>query len=670
MAKANPFSLVRASDYTNDQINSLWVELGDNVVVSIIEPRSRSSKFILGGKGTGKTHLLRYHSYPVARLRNKKKSGLETLKKINFLGVFLRATSLDSSRFEINADVLGNWQLLFGVYLELRLVEGVLDAFCDIKASTRGEFREKLFIEEISKTLTKERVSHCNTLEELKAWVVEEKREIDDAINNAAFTGEMDVRIPFSLGTLCLNVSRAAEVLNASLVNYPIVYMIDEIENFTEMQQQVVNTLVRYGEGFAAFRITGRLYSIKTLSTLAGGEENREGAEFTTVHLDTILRNYSDFPAFARKFVHKRMASHGILEEGRRKKDIFDVDSRLDQVNSDGYFSSALSEVDFDECSSNIKKDFLRLIESTPEGIELAVDEADRYANRLTSGFPLILQKLNLLVFCKKYSRKNSISGLVEYIREECLKHINGEADKKGYYHVSYGHYSYDLFAQICRESKNLGRIPYAGFDTFLRMSSGNVRNLLIILGRIYSISDFRGVEFIGDAPLKVALQTDGALEAARFMYESDTNFGKRSEQARESITRLAELLRTARFAMSIPEVSPLAVSFSDGDLTPKARVLLESSLNYSFLFEVVDGRPDRNSGKMNRKVQLNPLLSPRWGLPVSRRGDVSLGKEMLNAIFDPDGGKDFDHLLKKMKYKWNNLLPVANKDLSQGELF
>lgn len=69
MEQTNPFALVRASDYTDEQINALWVEIGPTVINAIIEPRSRTSKFILGGKGTGKTHLLRHYAYPVSRLR-------------------------------------------------------------------------------------------------------------------------------------------------------------------------------------------------------------------------------------------------------------------------------------------------------------------------------------------------------------------------------------------------------------------------------------------------------------------------------------------------------------------------------------------------------------------------------------------------------------------------
>ena len=221
-------------------------------------------------------------------------------------------------------------------------------------------------------------------------------------------------------------------------------------------------------------------------------------------------------------------------------------------------------------------------------------------------------------------------------ISEECKVFIQGRL-KTSSYSNAYGHYKNDLFAQVCRESRKT-HVPYAGFNTFISMSSGNPRNLLIVLGRAYEIAAFKELDFIRGAPLSIQLQTEAAIEAARFMYERDTNYGSQSDFARVAVERLALVLRTARYALNIPEVSPLAVSFSDDELTVDARRVLDGALNYSFVFEAQYGRLDRNSQRVMRKIQLNPLLSPKWGLPTARRGDLSLSRDLVNAIFDPSG--------------------------------
>jgi len=216
---------------------------------------------------------------------------------------------------------------------------------------------------------------------------------------------------------------------------------------------------------------------------------------------------------------------------------------------------------------------------------------------------------------------------------------------------------------------KTLG-VPYAGFDNFISMSCGNPRNLLIILGRVYEIAAFRELDFINGPPVSISLQTTAAVEAARFIFERDSNYGASSDIARRAIERLASLLRTARFALKIPEVSPLAVSFSNADLTENSRVSLGLALNYSFLFEVDEGRPDRNSDRVNRKIQLNPMLSPRWELPIGRRGDISLGSDLVNAVFDDEKSAAFDVLLRSLSNKWNNPFSTSSALTRQADLF
>lgn len=667
MEQINPFALVRASDYSDEQINSLWVEMGSAAISTIIEPRSRISKFILGGKGTGKTHLLRYYSYPVIKLRYPSDSGISVIGKQKFLAIFLRATGVDAARFEASSEFTSKWQQLFGVYLELRLVEGVLDALCDIKAtSTNCAFDDRAFISEMAVSVIDGALMGCESIDEFREWVVKERRRIDDAVNNAAFVGSLELRVPFSIGSLCLPISRAIGRWNPALSELPLIYLIDEIENFSASQQQVVNSLIRYGGGLSTFRVTGRLYARKTLLTLANGEENREGAEFKTTYLDDILRGYREYPDFAKRFVAKRLGSVGLITRIQKSSSLeFDPHSCFDEVSSNDFYSVAVEKLNFDRDEPS----FIKLFNEAMKSV-VSAGEAKEVARALTEDIPLLLQKLNLLLFCKKHKKNLSNSVLAENIRSDSIAYLNGSVAKKNYYATAYGHYAADLFAQLCRESKKVGSVPYAGFDTFVRMSSGNPRNLLIVLGRAYSIAAFKNIDFINGHKLSTSMQTEAAEEAARFMYEADTNFGNQSEQARNAVARLASILRTARYSLNIPEVSPLAVSFSEADLTDDSKRTLHSAMHYSFIFEISDGRPDRNSQKLNKKIQLNPLLSPRWGLPIARRGDISLSRELLNAVFDPRHQDEFELLLRGLHAKWNNPFKHTSSGREQGELF
>ena len=145
MENSNPFSFSKASDYTDEEINTFWVDIDDDFVRKIIDPTSKKSSFILGGKGTGKTHLLRHFSYASTKLRHPNLSGLEIIRNDGFVGVFLRANALDASRFDTsNENEKGKWQILFAIFLELKLTENLLDTLIDIeKTSTDYKFNTK-----------------------------------------------------------------------------------------------------------------------------------------------------------------------------------------------------------------------------------------------------------------------------------------------------------------------------------------------------------------------------------------------------------------------------------------------------------------------------------------------------------------------------------------------
>lgn len=659
LGQVNPFALVRASEYTDDQINELWVELGANLVEKVIEPKSVNSKYILGGKGTGKTHLLRYHSYQVARRRLSNTSGLEVLDELGYFAIFLRTTALDAGRFEAIEGVRINWQMLFGVYLELRMVESVLDAVCDIKfTSQEKNFDDAGFIAKMAESLTAATVSKCQDVRDFQVWVTTQRKSFDAAINNAAFSGELDLKMPFAIGALCLPIKDALAILHPKFSEIPLLYLIDEIENLSEHQQQVINSLIRYGEGRATFRVTGRLYARKTLATIGEGEENRPGSEFLVTLLDPILTEHQKYPEFARNFVVSRLRQ----KDGEK----LNIRGLFSEVNSDIFFESALRQLRILDETPPFISTFSRMLGISTKGFTehplLGV------VRKLTQRVPMVLAKLNILIFAKRYKHGSSPVVLSEEIAAEAQAFLNGA--KSGVYANAYGHYKGDLFAQICREAKQETSVPYAGWDTFVDMSSGNPRNLLIVLGEAYSIAAFRELEFTSENPLPIDLQTAAAEAAARFMFEQDTNYGSNSDRAKVSVARLGALLRTARYSLNIPEVSPLAVSFSSECLTPQSHDVLKFALNYSLVFEVADGRADRNSAQLMRKIYLNPMLSPKWGLGTGRRGDISLNDILVNAIFDPSRKLEFDACLKALHQKWNDPFLTSSHDANQTNLF
>ena len=92
--KINPFSNIKATHLSKKEIVDLWVDINNNEeekanFEKIIEPSNPRPIFILGGKGSGKTHILRYFSYESQKIRAEinKISLLSQLQKEGYISV-------------------------------------------------------------------------------------------------------------------------------------------------------------------------------------------------------------------------------------------------------------------------------------------------------------------------------------------------------------------------------------------------------------------------------------------------------------------------------------------------------------------------------------------------------------------------------------------------------
>lgn len=262
-------------------------------------------------------------------------------------------------------------------------------------------------------------------------------------------------------------------------------------------------------------------------------------------------------------------------------------------------------------------------------------------------------------------------------IREDSFLYKDKTKRQTNKYSTSLNHYKFDLFSQICMDARYKADTPYAGFDTIFKVSSGNPRNVLNILNKMHELLYFEGKSFFSQEFIDIETQTKAIKNAAIYFAEEDSNYGSLSDKAKVAMKKFAAYLATARYALNIPESSPLAASFQPQDFTKQAKEVYDLAIEFSLIQEMVFPRPDRNSKQFHKLIKLNPMLSPLSNLPTGYRGDLTLNSEVLNAIFDPEN-KTFDEHLHRVKRKWNTIhidmySPKVNEDIiqipEQGEL-
>jgi hypothetical protein len=96
----NPFSVTKADDFSDEEIRDFWVDYQDGGgFESLFAPHELMPKLFLGGKGSGKTHFMRYFSFSLQKIRAEQRSVLDQVQIEGYLGIYMICGGLDANRF-------------------------------------------------------------------------------------------------------------------------------------------------------------------------------------------------------------------------------------------------------------------------------------------------------------------------------------------------------------------------------------------------------------------------------------------------------------------------------------------------------------------------------------------------------------------------------------------
>jgi hypothetical protein len=430
-------------------------------------------------------------------------------------------------------------------------------------------------------------------------------------------------------------------------------YLVDEFENLDVLQQRYINTLIREKEMPTSFRVGGRLYGVKTWSTFSAGEVNKEGSEHEIVYMDKLMRkNKLHYAKFSERLIVRRLQEAEILPTVNRNQNI----------KIENFFDTPSYSQFGDEETSFIKQNYApkqrpylgllerKLIEGFKANVAWGISK-EEYINEiidnLSFGEHPLLEKANILLFYQDWYKKKDLRKSAGKIRQECKKYLLAP-NSQSRYRQTFSHFRADLLAQLYRECKQPQR--YYGLDTFVKMSQGMPRNLLIILKETFKWSLFNGETPFSENPISLMSQKEGISDAADWFFRDARITGSSGPEVQSCISQLLELFREVRFADKPSECSPCTFSANILKCTQKAQHNILFAEKNSLLICVSGGQKNKNTKRVDMKYQINSMLSPKYDLPISRRGALALSSAEINAIFDPAYFHEFEKIKKTVR--------------------
>ncbi len=652
MSNENPFSLTRASDLKDQQIAEFWVD-PESLLFNRLRPQSQLPMFILGGKGSGKTHIMRYLSYAIQRIVFTEK---DSVREYGYLGVYLRASGLNGNRFKGKGFTDEEWEKVFVYHSELWLGRELCNTISTYLEDI-GQIDlldNRVLMDNIIKLLDYDDVS-IEKFDDLVDHLENRRRDLDLKINNMSFSRELKLNIDLTVGFLF----RLANVVSACipcLKNTQFTILIDEYENLTEMQQRHFNTLVREREGSVSFKIGARLYGVKTWRTNSAQEELKLDSEYERINLDEMLRkDSSKYRDFARSLTLDKISkAFDKPVKDISLDDIFPV-IKGSEFNTDR--RPWLDSLRNDLGKYSLRIDSLNV--TSPQRINEIIENIAHH--------DALIEKTNCFLLYRAWSKNSDLLQLSIEIKESAVIY-SADFSKPSLHHTALDKFRSDLVDQMKRDLN----IPLlnSGVDKWIDMSNGIIRNYLTILKNIFDGANDCGESDLLNVGISERAQTMGVEDSCQWFLDDATVLGDSEGIVKQSLSSICHLLEQLRFSKKPSECSLSTFSVDLSTMIPSARDCIDQAYKWSLLIPQ-NSRYDRNSSIKIAQFRVNGMVAPIYNLPLYTRGQITLTSEESNVIFSGVADKDYLNLVKKRVKRCNPPFELSKQPKkSEDELF
>jgi hypothetical protein len=430
------------------------------------EPRPTA---LIGGRGTGKTSVLKSLSYS----GHYELSGKSSAAAISapYVGLYWcidsnRVTAFSGPELEPR-----QWIRLFAHYVNLEIV-ALLCEYVLWFQNTTGT-KVTLNASGVAKVGTALHIPNVATIDELATKVGEALVTLEASINSVADRANAPLSMQGVPIEYLTDVLYSSDVFNGKI----FYIVVDEFENLDEIQQSLFNTLIKHGRDKFAFKIGMKDSGWRTKSTLSG-ETLIHPADYDLIDLSDRFGN-GQYPTFAREVCEARLAH------------AFD---RANVVDMSREISSYLQDLGADE-------------EAQLLGLERRITPIRSKAEMELSRSGLIDTLSDLDLYYLHRRAENEGVSLSEILAEY-------SKNPRGYLASYRENYRQSLLFTISEHSGKGLQKYYSGWSTLVKVSGGNIRYLVEIIERAFELHRTTCNDI--QQPISARDQTDACIAVGR----------------------------------------------------------------------------------------------------------------------------------------------------------
>jgi len=629
--------------FSSNRTEELGYDVWESFVISPTFPKldvghTKKPRVIVGGRGCGKTMLLRYLSHESAFSSNRENYPIDALKHI---GLYWRADTQFASLLDKRGLQADTWRAAFGHLAALVLGVEALKSLESISSHPRAlitidavqslEFgRLQAFSSSLPSTYTSLLAYLEDRIAEFESWA-NDVRAIDQP--------------QFLPGNKF--VARLVQLIRDQIpaLETAIFYVyIDEYENLNPYQQRMVNTWLKHSEPPLIFNLAMKRNGFKIRDT-EGNEALSNIHDYREVYLESFEQ--TAFPVFAAEILLSRLQLAGVQIENfdkdllrnpkalndREREDyrrsiiesassLFPSPSQNDLANS--VFSDKVMR---DRLKSNIKQAL------TSRGLN-TVNAADLISSSQPSA--------SIIMPALIHRQRLSISEIQSEFKSLLSNQENRFEGSTNWIHNNFIGCYLQLYDGLVRPCP-----LFSGFNTFCYMSRGNLRHFLELCHQ--AINRANSIDSITPEA-----QAEAARQVAADLLSEIRSFGIQGNNLHTFVLRLGSLFSLAqqRPTQSEPEQTHFSVKEGESSLNGLALEFLSEAVKWSVLFEEKGTKKKTESDPEGLEYVLNPIYAPYFHISYRKRRKLELPSVDVSILISGEYS-GVRQMLKDYQSRW-----------------
>jgi hypothetical protein len=613
---------------------------------------ARKPRVIVGGRGCGKTMLLRYLSHESTFSSDRPDVPIGALSHI---GLYWRVDTQFARVMSGRGLPDETWVAAFDHLLAIVIGLEVLRSMRGISRSNIGGLpRIHLEAVKLRRLAPFDPSFDCNPIE------LESKLDVKLAEFELWIANVKKVSEPIFLPgrNFLLFLIRDLQEQLSFLANAIFFVYLDEFENLLEIQQRAINTCLKHSESPLIFNLAMKRNGFGTTGTL-GEESINDIADYRTHDLERYLLE-GDFQLFAAEVLFHNLTLAGLQEESDIPRLLRDP-SLLSQRREERHRSLILRRVGemFPNLSHEELAETVFADEALHKTLLKKVSQAlvQRKSNLEASMFVRPAQPQASIIIPALLSRKQATQEILEELDKLDSGFDNRFTGKTNWIHNNFIGALLSLYESYPRACPF-----YAGFTTFCLLARGNMRHFLELCHK--SLNQVaRSVERDGWT-VPPADQASAARQVSADFLGEIRSFGRYGNRLHVFVLRLGSLFALAhtRPSQSEPEQCHFAVTRGKA-ISEEDNLLLVEAVKWSVLFEDEATKVKDEYQAASFEYVLNPIYSPYFHISYRKRRRLEITSDELHVLI---GGsyEEVASLLRRYSAKWSVSLRDANQML------